>query len=343
MTEKAQERLRQPLKPRGINAQAKSLSRPGKEFEKTCCQSPNNIKQLPQHALSETAGKPLTHYGSVDSTRKILDSIPWYRYPEGIEFKGHTQQLKTLPDTPSTKTYKRKANSEDKNSMAKRRCLEARNDMDSSASAELNSDLHIPPVQAIRYPDLSSDTMSTTSSQYESATEEPAQIASDQSSHLVTPQTNAGVIPSNDQTYNTILTTSEWKSSGKLSRIEVAGNNEEDWDKTEGGLAPSPLYPDLLDFGPLQACLRASSDADDEDGSDSEGGSSEESSTDDDNPNNRDSSEEEAGFTQSSMPPTPIPKTEPELCQEQKDLVNLIMSGANVFYTGSAGWVNRLC
>jgi len=103
ITENAQERLRQPLKPRGINAQAKSLSRPGKEFEKTCYQSPNNIKQLPQHALSETAGKPLTNYGSVDSTRKILDSIPWYRYPEGIEFKGHTQQLKILPDTPSTK------------------------------------------------------------------------------------------------------------------------------------------------------------------------------------------------------------------------------------------------
>jgi hypothetical protein len=31
------------------------------------------------------------------------------------------------------------------------------------------------------------------------------------------------------------------------------------------------------------------------------------------------------------------PKTEPELCQEQQDLVNLILSGQNVFYTGSAG------
>ncbi|KIV99555.1 hypothetical protein, variant [Verruconis gallopava] len=30
-------------------------------------------------------------------------------------------------------------------------------------------------------------------------------------------------------------------------------------------------------------------------------------------------------------------KTEPELCQEQRDLVNLILSGRNVFYTGSAG------
>jgi ATP-dependent DNA helicase PIF1 len=28
---------------------------------------------------------------------------------------------------------------------------------------------------------------------------------------------------------------------------------------------------------------------------------------------------------------------EPELCPEQQDLVNLILSGANVFYTGSAG------
>lgn len=32
-----------------------------------------------------------------------------------------------------------------------------------------------------------------------------------------------------------------------------------------------------------------------------------------------------------------IPKTEPELCKEQKDLVNLILSGDNVFFTGSAG------
>jgi energy-coupling factor transporter ATP-binding protein EcfA2 len=31
------------------------------------------------------------------------------------------------------------------------------------------------------------------------------------------------------------------------------------------------------------------------------------------------------------------PKTEPELCEEQQGLVNLILSGRNVFYTGSAG------
>jgi hypothetical protein len=34
---------------------------------------------------------------------------------------------------------------------------------------------------------------------------------------------------------------------------------------------------------------------------------------------------------------TKKPKTEPDLCQEQQDLVNLILSGRNVFYTGSAG------
>src|ERR1700749_336937 len=28
---------------------------------------------------------------------------------------------------------------------------------------------------------------------------------------------------------------------------------------------------------------------------------------------------------------------EPQLCREQRDLVDLILSGANVFYTGSAG------
>lgn len=33
-----------------------------------------------------------------------------------------------------------------------------------------------------------------------------------------------------------------------------------------------------------------------------------------------------------------IPKsTEPDLCQEQSNLVDLILSGRNVFYTGSAG------
>jgi ATP-dependent exoDNAse (exonuclease V) alpha subunit len=30
-------------------------------------------------------------------------------------------------------------------------------------------------------------------------------------------------------------------------------------------------------------------------------------------------------------------RSEPDLCPEQTDLVNLIMSGRNVFYTGSAG------
>lgn len=33
----------------------------------------------------------------------------------------------------------------------------------------------------------------------------------------------------------------------------------------------------------------------------------------------------------------PAPATEPNLCKEQADLVRLILSGANVFYTGSAG------
>lgn len=36
-------------------------------------------------------------------------------------------------------------------------------------------------------------------------------------------------------------------------------------------------------------------------------------------------------------PPPPLPATEPELCDEQAGLVNLILSGANVFYPGSAG------
>lgn len=35
--------------------------------------------------------------------------------------------------------------------------------------------------------------------------------------------------------------------------------------------------------------------------------------------------------------PPPLPPTEPELCEEQARLVNLIVSGKNVFYTGSAG------
>lgn len=38
-----------------------------------------------------------------------------------------------------------------------------------------------------------------------------------------------------------------------------------------------------------------------------------------------------------TRPAPPLPATEPELCEEQSNLVNLILSGANVFYTGSAG------
>lgn len=41
--------------------------------------------------------------------------------------------------------------------------------------------------------------------------------------------------------------------------------------------------------------------------------------------------------TKAKKPRAKKPKTEPELCQEQQDLVNLILSGRNVFYTGSAG------
>jgi ATP-dependent DNA helicase PIF1 len=40
--------------------------------------------------------------------------------------------------------------------------------------------------------------------------------------------------------------------------------------------------------------------------------------------------------TQSQRPKTPVP-SEPVLCQEQADLVELVASGRNVFYTGSAG------
>ena len=36
-------------------------------------------------------------------------------------------------------------------------------------------------------------------------------------------------------------------------------------------------------------------------------------------------------------PRTPPPETEPVLCEEQANLVELILNGANVFYTGSAG------